>query len=74
MRKLPVTCDVHLLRFLFCPQVGLDLSFVNYVFLMEPLANKATEEQVISFASFKLPMYFHACSNKMRSMCDALGS
>lgn len=29
-------------------QVGLDLSFVNYVFLMEPLANKATEQQVRS--------------------------
>eukprot|EP00983_Pelagomonas_calceolata_P028701 899068-Pelagomonas_calceolata.AAC.2 len=30
--------------------VGLDLSFVNYVFLMEPLANKATEQQVIARA------------------------
>jgi hypothetical protein len=28
------------------PQVGLDLSFVGFIFLMEPLANKAVEQQV----------------------------
>jgi hypothetical protein len=30
--------------------LGLDLSFVNYVFLMEPIENKSLEEQVISRA------------------------
>lgn len=31
-------------------EVGLDLSFVSHVFLMEPIADRSSEEQVISRA------------------------
>jgi hypothetical protein len=36
--------------------VGLDLSFVSHVFLMEPVADKSMEEQVLNAADEKSNM------------------
>jgi hypothetical protein len=49
MSRLDTHCiltEPLLLLSLMFDQVGLDLSFVSHVFLMEPIANRSTEQQV----------------------------